>query len=59
MKYLFIIALVATLTMCSEDRTQKADNEIEYSHKLHDSAMKLLDEMHHHNDSLINVYFPL
>jgi hypothetical protein len=59
MKYLFLIGLVLTLAMCSEDRTQSADNEIEYSHKLHDSAMKLLDEMHHHNDSLINVYFPL
>ena len=62
MKYLLLIALVAlisALTMRSNEPTVEVDEELEYSHHLHDSAMILLNEIAHANDSLVDVYFPI
>jgi hypothetical protein len=62
MKYFLLIALVvliSTFTMQSNEPTNKVEEELEYSHQLHDSAMLMLDEISHANDSLIEVYFPI
>jgi hypothetical protein len=62
MKFLFLIALIvliSALTITTEDKSVQIEEQIEHSHELHDSAMLLLQEIHKHNDSLIDVYFPL
>jgi hypothetical protein len=62
MKYLLLIALVAlisALTMRSNESTVKVDEQLECSHHLHDSAMLILNEIAHTNDSLVDVYFPI
>jgi hypothetical protein len=59
MKYLFIIGLVLTLAMCSEEPQIEVEKELEHATKLHDSALLMLKHIIKANDSLINVYFPL
>jgi hypothetical protein len=59
MKYLFIIGLVFTLAMCSEEPQIEVEKELEHAIKLHDSALLMLKDIIKANDSLVNVYFPL
>jgi hypothetical protein len=59
MKYLFIIGLVLTLVMCSEEPQIEVEKELEHATKLHDSALLMLKDIIKANDSLVNVYFPL
>jgi hypothetical protein len=62
MKFLYLIALVAlfsALTIEQEEPQIQVEQEIEHAHELHDSALMLLKDLSHANDSLVNVYFPL
>jgi hypothetical protein len=59
MKYLFIIGLVLTFAMCSEEPQIEVEKELEHATKLHDSALLMLKDIIKANDSLVNVYFPL
>jgi hypothetical protein len=59
MKYLFIIGLVLTLVMCSEEPQIEIEQELEHATELHDSALLMLKDITEVNDSLVNVYFPL
>jgi hypothetical protein len=59
MKYLFLIGLVLTLAMCSEEPQIEVEKEIQHATELHDSALLMLKDISKANDSLVNVYFPL
>jgi hypothetical protein len=60
MKYLLALSLLALITALSmkPDKMEVIEEQIEESEALHDSAMILLKELHHKNDSLIDKYFP-
>ena len=61
MKYLLALALVALITALSikpKSIEERVEEQIGESQALHDSAMKLLIELHEKNDSLIDKYFP-
>jgi hypothetical protein len=62
MKFLYLIALVALFSALIVDKKEpqiEVEQEIEHAHELHDSALMLLKDLSHANDSLVNVYFPL
>jgi len=59
MKSLFLIGLVLTLAMCSEESQIEVEKELEHATELHDSALLMLKDISKANDSLVNVYFPL
>ena len=62
MKFLTILAVVALITALSikpKSIEEVAEVQIEQSEALHDTAIVLLKELHEHNDSLIDKYFPL
>lgn len=61
MKFLTILAIIAlfmALSIKPKTIEEVAEVQLEQSEVLHDSAMVLLKELHEHNDSLIDKYFP-
>lgn len=61
MKFLAALGLVVLITALSvkpQAIEEKVEVQIEESQSMHDSAMKMLIELHNHNDSLlIQKYF--
>jgi len=62
MKQFILLIIIILWAIYSYDKSSikhEVEEQVEHSHQLHDSALLMLDDIHHINDSLIDVYFPI